>query len=349
MLELDGSDAGGQFLRSSLSLAALTGRAVRIEGIRGARSEPGLKAQHLAAVEAVATACGADVDGAEPGSDTLIFEPDDVEGGTLAVDVGTAGSTTLVADALLPLAAGLDEPLAATIRGGTDVKWSPPLSAHLLGKLPLLRRHGWGIALECRRRGFYPEGGGEVTLHLFPSDPEPLALAERGAVEHVTVHSVATADLADADVATRQADAAAEALADAGHDVAAGVALDVDERVMETVGGGPSTGSAVVARAACTWGVLVGDALGEPGRPAEEVGQAAVSSLRRALGDERGGSAPGAVDEHLADQLLVPLAIGGGELLASERTEHVATSLALLRAFGYEVEVRNADGLAVSA
>jgi len=291
VIEIDGSDGGGQLVRSSLSLAALSGRSVRIEGIRGARSEPGLKAQHLAAVEAVATACEATVDGAERGSETLTFESGAVAGGTLAVDVGTAGSATLVADALLPLAAGLDEPLAATIHGGTDVKWSPPLDAHRLGKLPLLRRHGWGVALECRRRGFYPEGGGEVALHLFPSDPDPLALPGSGGreqteTEHLVVHSVETDDLADGDVAVRQADAATEALAAAGY--------EVDDRMVETVAGRPSTGSVIVVRAACERGILVGDALGEPGRPAEDVGRSAAASLRAALGvdppDARGSA-----------------------------------------------------------
>lgn len=326
MIEVDGSDAGGQLVRSALSLAALSGDPVRIDGVRGGRPEPGLNAQHLAAVDAVASVTDADVEGAKRGSEQLRFDPGPLGGGRLAVDVGTAGSVTLVADAFLPLAAELDEPLHASIGGGTDVKWSPPVDAHRLGKHPLLRRQGWGVALEARRRGFYPEGGGEIVLHLFPSEPEPCSLDDRGEAEAVAVRSVETDDLADADVASRQAQAAARALHEAD--------VEIDSECVETVTGTRSTGSAIVVRAAVEHGVLVGDALGEPGRPAEAVGEAAAESLLGAL------DGPGAVDRHLGDQLLVPLVVAGGRLWLPERTDHVATSLDLLDAFAVRPSVR---------
>ncbi|AGN00176.1 RNA 3'-terminal-phosphate cyclase [Salinarchaeum sp. Harcht-Bsk1] len=319
MIRIDGADAGGQLLRSTLALSALTQEAVRIEQVRGARSTPGVRPQHLAAIEALASVTDAVVDGAEVGADVVTFDPDPVSGGQLSIDVGTAGSASLVVDALLPLAAALDEHLAVRVGGGTDVKWSPPLDAHLLAKLPLLRSHGWGVALECHRRGFYPEGDGDVTLHLFPSTPAPFRLAERGPIERTTIRSVATDDLADGDVARRQVTAASSRLAEAGY--------EVDSTIVESVSA-PSTGTAIVAVSAFDCGVCCGDALGKQGRPAEVVGEGAAESLLDAI------DGPGAVDAHLGDQLLLPLVVAGGKLRIPERTDHVETSLALLASFG---------------
>lgn len=335
MIEIDSSDGGGQVVRSALALSVLEAEPVRIEGVRGNREDPGLKHQHLAAVEAMRDAANLDVEGAELDSETLTVEPGRPRGGGIEVDVGTAGSVTLVADALVPIATQLSEPLSVTIRGGTDVLWSPPVDAHRLGKLPLLRRHGWAVVLDCTRRGFYPAGGGAVQFQLAPCDPAPLALGERGSVERIAIRSVATPDLADADVAERQADAAAEAVRDAGY--------EVDRTVVETAAA-DSTGSAVVLRAACDPGVVCGDALGEQGRPAEDVGETAARALLEAL------DAPGAVDPLLADQLLVPLAVAGGDLLLPSETDHVRSSLALLEAFDLGVSVeRTRDGILVRA
>jgi len=126
VIEIDGA-RGGQVVRTAAGLAAVTGRWVRVEDVRGDRPTPGLKPQHVAAVEAVAAACDADLGGAEVGSEALVVRPGPVRGGEFAVDVGTAGSLPLVFDAVLPLAVALSEPLELTATGGTDVAWSPPV------------------------------------------------------------------------------------------------------------------------------------------------------------------------------------------------------------------------------
>lgn len=324
MLELDGSEAGGQFLRSALSLAALSDRAVTVEGIRGSRPEPGLKPQHLAAVRAVAAACDATVEGADLGSEQVVFEPGPVSGGAVTVDIDTAGSIGLVFDALLPLAVRLDAPLRVAATGGTDVLWAPPLSTYLAVKLPLLRSLGLHAAVDVDRRGFYPVGGGAATLSLAPSNPAPLALTERGERTGVCVHSLASESLSDADVAERQAEACVAELEADG--------ATVRERTVgyaETA----SPGSVCTARADYEGSVAGFDALGEKGKPAEEVGQEAASD---ALGFEKHDAA---VDDHLADQLLVVLALAGGELTVPRVTAHVETSLSLLATFGYEIDV----------
>jgi RNA 3'-terminal phosphate cyclase (ATP) len=333
MLEVDGSDGGGQLVRSALTFAALTGTPVELRGVRGDRPEPGLKPQHLAAVEAVAAVTDASVTGADEGATTFRFDPGEPSGGHYEVAIDTAGSATLVVDAVLPLAARLDEPLSLAVAGGTDVAWSPSVDALRRVKLPLLRRQGVHAAVEVERRGFYPVGGGRLRLWLAPSDVDPLALESSGTPETAQVHAVESADLADADVADRLATAAADWLRKGRLDVAA--------THVETAGA-DCTGAAVLVRldARTPDGSLVPagfDALGEPGVPAEDVAETAVDAAL----DFRDG--PGVVDRHVADQLVPFLALAGGAVAVPEVTDHVRTHCDLVAAFGYPVEV-DADG-----
>ena len=333
MLELDGSDAGGQFVRTALALSALEDEPVRLENVRGGRSTPGLRPQHLAGVEGVAAVCDAAVSGASVGAETVEFDPGEagdgrIPGGTYAVDIGTAGSVTLLFDALLPLSTRLESPLSVTVTGGTDVKWSPPLDYFRHVKLPLLRAHGLAAAVEVDRRGFYPKGGGRATLHLAPSTLEPIELDSRGDLEGVRLYSTEADALADRDVATRQAAGALERLAPDED------GLEVLERV-ETTAASACPGSALVVQLGVTAGAAGFTALGERGKPAERVGEAAADAARRFLGHD----AP--VDRHLADQLLVFLALAGGRVRLPAVTEHVETSLELLDSFGFDVAVRD--------
>lgn len=324
MLHIDGSTGGGQILRSALALAAIDDRPVRVTGIRANRPEPGVKPQHLAVIEALADVSGATVDGANRGSETVEFVPDTPTGGRTSVDIGTAGSISLLFDAVLGLATVLDEPLSVTATGGTEVKWSPPLLGHERVKLPLCRRFGLQAALDRGRTGFYPAGGGRATLHLAPSSLSRLELGERGAFRGGRVYSLASADLDDSAVARRQAETAREALAERDIDVLATESRSVAAE---------STGSALVVELAYEHARASFDALGEPGRPAEAVADAAVTEAL----DFHDGAA--VVDRHLADQLLLPLALAGGEMRVPERTAHVDSHLGLLDTFGYELVV----------
>ncbi|MHC3436895.1 RNA 3'-terminal phosphate cyclase [Natrialbaceae archaeon A-gly3] len=326
MLELDGADAGGQFVRTALSLSALRDQPIRIENVRGSRSTPGLRPQHLAVLETMATVCDAEVSGAEVGSQTVTFDPEGLSGGRYAVDIGTAGSVTLLFDALLPLATRLSSRLSVTVTGGTDVKWSPPLDYLRHVKLPLLCRNGLDATVEVSHRGFYPEGGGEATLHLGPSTLEPLALEKRGSLEAVRIYSTEADALADRGVAHRQAEGALERLSLEEH------GLEVAERV-EITSASPSPGSAVVIRVDCADSLAGFSALGERGTPAERVGEDAADAANRFLE----GEAP--VDEHLGDQLLVFLALAGGQVRIPTVTAHVRTSLALLEDFDVQIDV----------
>jgi RNA 3'-terminal phosphate cyclase (ATP) len=324
MIELDGGDAGGGYLRTALAMAALTERPVRVENVRGDRPEPGLKPQHAAAVEAVAALCDATVTGVDQGSETVIFEPGGRPSGSASVAVGTAGSITLVFDTVLPLALAADAPIRLRVTGGTDVAWSPPLTTYRRVKLPLLRRLGVPVAVDATRRGFYPVGGGAATLTLGPAEPDPLALDERGVPERVRVYSLASAGLADADVAKRQAEAAVDRLESTGR--------TIHERVVGYVES-DSPGSVCTVRADYENGIAGLDALGEKGKPAEKVGREPVDAL--GTFEETGA----AVDRYLADQLLPFLAMVGGAVTVPAVTDHVASGVDLLARFGCDVTV----------
>ena len=327
MHELDGAEAGGQYLRTALALAVVEGRPVRIENVRGDRPTPGLAHQHLAVVETIAELCDANVSGASVGAETVEFEPGTdgrVPGGEYAVDIPTAGSLTLLFDALLPLAGSLEAPLSVTATGGTDVAWSPPLDYLRHVKLPLLERFGLDAAVDCERRGFFPEGGGTATLRLSPSTIEPIHLTDRGALSTLRLHSIESASLADRDVARRQLGGAIERLDPTGD-----VAVESNTSTVES----PSPGSAIVIELGFERSLAGTDALGERGKPAERVGEEAADEALALLA----GSA--AVDPHLADQLLVFLAISGGRLRIPSVTDHVAAAVDLLASFDRELSV----------
>jgi RNA 3'-terminal phosphate cyclase (ATP) len=328
VIEVDGGDGGGQLVRSALALSVVSGKAVCIESIRGERPTPGLKPQHLAAVRVLARIADAELGGGEPGSETLTFDPGTPAAGEYEVDVGTAGSLTLVFDAVLPVATGLDGPLQLTVTGGTDVKWSPTSAYYRRAKLPLLRRRGLEASVEVDRWGFYPAGGGRARLRVAPSSVSP-SVTGRGSFETARVVSTAARALEDAEVATRQADAAVEGLEGAG--------IDVSERTVRTVDSA-CPGSAVAVVLEYEDGIAGFDAVGERGKPAESVADEAVGAAL----DHYEGTAP--VDEHLADQLLPFVALEGGRVRIPRVTEHVATSLDLFETFGYDLSVTERDG-----
>lgn len=334
MLTIDGTDGGGQMLRTALSLAAVTDTPFRIEDIRGARPTPGIRPQHLAAIELVASCCDAELSGAEIGSDSLTFEPGEERQTALSVDVQTAGSVTLLFDTVLPIATIWDEAFRVEATGGTDVKWSPTMDYHRLVKLPLLARFGLDASVSVDQRGFYPAGGGAATLETSPSLLSPIRLDSRGPLETVEIHSVASESLEDQAVADRQA-SHAEDLLQTGD-------LPTAVESVEYVPA-QSPGSALLIRGVYAETLLGADALGERGRSSEKVAELAVDRFET----ERESGAP--VDVHMADQLLVFLALVGGEVKLPSVTNHVRTNLRVLQASGSDVELDETGTPTVSA
>ncbi|WP_276278702.1 RNA 3'-terminal phosphate cyclase [Haloarcula regularis] len=303
-----------------------------MENVRGSRPDPGLKPQHLAAVEVVADLCGAAVDGADLDSDTVTFRPGDDRRSAVATDIGTAGSVTLLFDTVLPIAVTTDEPLLLTVSGGTDVKWSPTVGYHRWVKLPLLSRWGLEADIDLLATGFYPAGGGRAVLRTTPSTLAPIELDRRGALERVDVYSTAAAVLEDRNVAARQAAHAKDELEEAGFTTEVQRVAYPETR---------SPGSSLLLRGVYEHTMTGVDALGERGRTSEAVAEGAVE--RFVALHETG--AP--VDEHMADQVMVFLALAGGRVRLPRVTDHVRTNLDLLAAFGGDIALtEHQDGSA---
>lgn len=321
MRELDGAhlEGGGQLVRNAVGLAALAGEDLTIARVRAGRKTPGLRPQHIAAVLAVAGCCGAEVEGLTVGSDRLVFCPGSLRWADQRVEVGTAGGIPLVLQAWLPVA--LEAGGAVTVVGGTEVPLAPTVDFLDRVLLRLLRAHGARATLEIRRRGYVPEGGGEVRAVVEPGRLAPIDAAlvpeEPGAVS-------AAANL-PRHVPERQLEAARQALEPVTGPLGRAV-VDLRE--------GPSTGSSIT----CWAGLKAGSALGRRGLPAERVGRAAADAL---LAEH---ALPGEVDRHLADQLLVYLARYGGAFTATACTRHTETVRWLLGEFGLAVERAPAPG-----
>jgi RNA 3'-phosphate cyclase len=317
-MEIDGSygEGGGQILRCSVALSALTGKEVTISSIRAKRGKPGLAAQHLTAVMGVATLCDGDVEGAFVGSEAITFRPGKLLGGSYQLDVGTAGSITLVLQSCLLASLHAPTTTEIEVRGGTNVQMSPPIDYYSNVLVPLLGRMGYDVQLELVSRGFYPQGGGAVRAFMAPSQGlRPLALRERGRLEEVGGECFAQ-NLPD-HVAHRMEDAVRQELLE----------HELRLRAHRTSGHSTGAGTALYARYHNT--VLGADGLGKKGVPAELVGEEAGRNLRREM------DGPGTLDVHAADQLLpyMALADGPSTFRVLKATEHLHTQMWLLRQF----------------
>jgi RNA 3'-terminal phosphate cyclase (ATP) len=317
MLALDGShgEGGGQILRTAISLSAWLGVPVRLENIRAGRSKPGLRPQHLTAVKALARITRAEVTGAQIGSQALTFRPRSPQPGHYLFDVaektGSAGSVTLIAQALMPPLLLAGQPSTLILRGGTQVPWSPP--AHYLEYvfLPALAQLGAGVTITLERWGWYPRGGGEIRLTVAPArilTPVDWRLPAPSG----SFRALSAASRLPEHVARRQAERLRERL---------GWAFPV-----ETIAAaGLDPGSLVLV-----WGPRAGfNALGARGKPAEHVADEAADAY---LAFRNSGKA---VDPHLADQLVLYLAQakGASTFTTAAITSHLLTNLWVLEQF----------------
>src|SRR5688500_4196864 len=193
MLTIDGSfgEGGGQILRSSLALSMITGTPFRIENIRANRDPPGLARQHLTAVTSAAKVCNATVDGAELRSRELMFRPGKVTPGDYTLSVGSAGSTTLVLQTVLPPLLIADNSSTLTLEGGTHNPFAPPVDFLEKAFLPLINRMGPRVETALEQPGFAPRGGGRLIATIHPAAKlSPLHLPERGAVKRRLARAV---------------------------------------------------------------------------------------------------------------------------------------------------------------
>jgi RNA 3'-terminal phosphate cyclase (ATP) len=319
-LEIDGSqgEGGGQLLRTSLSLAALTGRPFRLRHIRANRSKPGLRPQHLTAVHAVAALCQAQLSGAAINSTALEFRPQvRPQGGRYLFDVneaasgGSAGAVTLIFQAVLWPLLFADAPSQVTLRGGTHVPFSPPY--HYLAETvrPACARLGATFQTELTGWGWYPVGQGEMTAVIEPVTH--LRAADFTPVTADQAQGVAAVTNLPAHIPQRMARRAHNLLTAAG--------LTTAITPLRVRGAGPGAGIML-------WLPQAGfSSLGRPGLPADQVAETAVAELLAFVDNKA------AVDPHLADQLLLPLALAHGRstYTTNALTQHTLTNARLLR------------------
>lgn len=326
MIRIDGAEQSGSgtIVRLSVALAALLGQPLHLRNARARREKPGLRHQHLAAVRACAELCGATTEGLAVGSLEFTFRPGPrIRGGAFAWDIGTAGSTTMLALCVLPVACFAEGPLTARITGGVFQDFAP--SPHHLDRVlaPLLARMGIGIELRVVRAGYVPRGAGVIELRVRPVGESlaPLRLTEQGTVRSASGIAFSS-HLAERRVSERMAEACAARLA------AAGLPSEI-ERVHDTLALHPGASLAVWGESS-TGCRLGADRAGALRRSSEGIGRFVAESL---LADLASGAT---VDRHLADQLVpfAALAEGRSEWTIPRATEHVESNLWLAGRFG---------------
>jgi RNA 3'-terminal phosphate cyclase (ATP) len=318
MLEIDGSsgEGGGQILRTSLALSLVTGTPFQIDNIRANRKKPGLRHQHLAAVNAAAQVGLAEVTGHSLGSTRLTFAPQTVQPGHYHFAVGTAGSSTLVFQTVLPALMLAKASSYLTVQGGTHNPMAPTFDFLQDVFLPLIRRMGPNVESTLERPGFYPAGGGKFSATITPVERlSPIVLDTRGPV----TRRIARALVArlPAHIGNREL----QTVRDLGRWKPQELYL---HEVPHAIG--PGNVLTLIIESQHVTEVFTG--FGKRGVPAEKVARRALADMQEYL------DADVPVGRYLADQLLLPMALaGGGRFRTLEPTQHTVTNLAVLRKF----------------
>jgi RNA 3'-terminal phosphate cyclase (ATP) len=311
MRDIDGSagEGGGQILRTALALSLCTGEPVRVANIRARRARPGHMRQHLTAVRAAAEVGRAEVSGAEVGAREVVFRPGAAVPGAYRFNVGTAGSTTLVLQTVLPALLSASGPSDILLEGGTHNPLAPPFEFLERAFLPLVARMGPRVTAALEAPGFYPAGGGRIRVHVEPAPPGRLDLLERGAVR--SCEAVAIVANLPGVIGRRELDAAAAVLG-----------WPRERFRIQELRGSPGPGNVVHVVIESEHVTEVFTGFGEKGVRAEEVGTTVATEARAYL------DAGVPVGEHLADQLLLPMALGaGGAFRTLTPSSHTLTQI----------------------
>ena len=316
MIDIDGSsgEGGGQILRTSLGLSLVTGKPFSIRRIRAGRQKPGLLRQHLAAVRAAREVSRAEVDGDELGSLNLTFTPGDVRPGEYCFSVGSAGSATLVLQTVLPGLMIADGSSQLVLEGGTHNTYAPPFDSIQKAFLPILERIGPRVTAALDRAGFYPAGGGQISISIHPEARlRELDLAERGPIVRRSARAIVSK--LPLDIALREVDCIRRKMSLPDDCIEA---LQIDS---------PGPGNVVLVEIESRHVTEVFTGFGQKGLAAEKVAARVVREAKRYL------NAGVPVGEHLADQLLVPLALAGGRFRTLLPSAHVTTNVEIIERF----------------
>ena len=318
VITINGSEGegGGQVLRSSLALSIITGKPFVLENVRARRAKPGLQRQHLTAVRAAAEVSGARVEGAEVGSMTVRFAPGPVRAGEYVFRVGTAGSATLVLQTVLPALLTADGPSTLTLEGGTHNPMAPPFEFVDRVFLPWVNRMGANVSATLDRSGFYPAGGGRFRVSITPfARRERVDIEARGAL--IDKRVVARVAGLPRGIAVRELEAANGLLS-----------WEPESMSPEVLPKDQGPGNVVMIEVGYERSRELFVAVGERGVRAESVAERVA---REALAWIDAGVPVG---EHLADQLLVPMAlVGGGRFVTVEPSLHTVTNAQVIGRF----------------
>lgn len=318
IITIDGSvgEGGGQILRTSLALSLVTGKPFRMENIRAKREKPGLLRQHLTAVNAAVEVGSARVEGNAIGSKTLSFVPGTVKAGAYHWAVGTAGSATLVLQTILPALLTADKPSELVLEGGTHNPFAPPFDFLDKAFLPLIARMGPVVTATLERPGFYPAGGGRFTVSVTPTKRlARLDLIERGEIARRTGKAVVSRlprSIAETELAILQAKLSWEAAC----------------VMVEDVPNPRGPGNILICTVESKNVTEVFTGFGEKSVPADRVALATIEEVREYL------AAGVPVGRHLADQLMIPMALaGGGTFRTLPPTRHSLTNIGVIQKF----------------
>lgn len=319
MLEIDGSrgEGGGQMVRTSVAMSTVTGIPVHLTRIRENRPTNGLSKQHVAAVRAVAQMAGSEIEGCTVGSGDLLFYPGTEQQYDIDVNISSAGSISLVLQAMLLAARSHKKRLTVDICGGTNVMWAPPIDSYSTLLFPMMSKMGIGADVKIIERGFYPQGGGRVIAGLDPiGDIKPLRLDTLGELKGV--HGVCFCQ--------RLSDWIPEAMVKSCTQMISPVAdVDIDIQYTE----GDSRGAGIVLVAEYENGMLGSNALSARGQSPDRGGRDAAKDL---LNEMMSGAT---MDVHTADQLLPYMALAQGEssFNVSRISRHLLSQMDTLESF----------------
>lgn len=337
MIKLDGSygEGGGQIVRTALALSSLTQKSFEVTNIRKGRCTSGLKAQHLHCIKALQELCNAKTNEIKIGSEYLRFIPGNIKAKPLDINIGTAGSITLLLQAVLLPCLFADKKIKLTITGGTDGKWAMPFDYFNSVFIPQLKDYA-DIDVKLIRRGYFPKGNGKIELSVKPeykineysdfsefhdylkNENKKIELTEQGKLLQIKGISHASKSLEKAEVSERQAKTAELMLKRYNSPI------DIRIEYCDTL----SAGSGIVLWALFENNVVLGgDGLGERGKRAEIVGEDSAKNLIKEIDSKA------AVDSHLEDNLIPYIALFGGKIKVPEITNHTLTNIYVVEKF----------------
>ena len=325
---IDGSygEGGGQIVRTCLALAMITGKAFRLENIRGGRRKPGLLRQHLTAVQAASEICKAKIKGAELHSREIVFEPNEIIAGEYEFRIGTAGSTTLVLQTVLPALMTIAAPATLVLEGGTHNSHAPPFDFIEKTFLPLIRQMGPGVEVNLEKHGFFPAGGGQLTAKVKPVESlNAIELEKRGRLidgraKSVSAHLPGRIGEQEMEIVCREMQWPGESC---------------QPQIVKSDG----PGNAVMIELEYEHVTLVFTGFGAKGVPLATVANEAIRQAQDYLASDVGA------DPYLADQLLLPMAVAGrGSFTTGALSHHTRTNIDIIQRFlDIEFEINRID------